>query len=155
VGSNPTLSASTTFADIQQRPKTPDLHTEGRGFLFVGIHNGPAPSGPRGGSGGGFDSGALSRNPQNSQNPAFDEISSTIGGFMPKLGVPLTEAQLRRANPREKLYKLFDGGGLYLQVMPTGQKVWKMKYRQLGGKENSLSFGLVRGTSEIPLEQCS
>lgn len=37
---------------------------------------------------------------------------------MPKLTVPLTETQVRNAKGKEKPYKLFDGGGLYLDVMP-------------------------------------
>lgn len=36
--------------------------------------------------------------------------------------------------------KLFDGGGLYLQLMPTGSKTWWLKYR-FNGKENRISFG--------------
>lgn len=34
-----------------------------------------------------------------------------------------------------------DGGGLFLQVMPTGARYWRMKYRH-GGKEKLLSFGV-------------
>jgi integrase len=54
---------------------------------------------------------------------------------------PLTAAQINSARPREKAYKLFDGGGLFLQVTPAGGKHWKMKYRQANGKEGLLSFG--------------
>ena len=54
---------------------------------------------------------------------------------------PLTVAQINNAKPREKAYKLFDGGGLYLQVTPAGGRRWKMKYRQVNGKEGLLSFG--------------
>ena len=39
-----------------------------------------------------------------------------------------------------KAYKLFDGGGLYLEVLPTGSKLWRIKYRYLG-KERRLSLG--------------
>lgn len=39
------------------------------------------------------------------------------------------------------MYKLFDGGGLFLQVNPTGGKYWKMKYRKDDGKEGLLTFG--------------
>lgn len=60
---------------------------------------------------------------------------------MPKLVTPLTDVQVRNAKPKEKPYKLFDGGGLYLEVMPTGSKLWRMKYRQANGKEGRLSFG--------------
>jgi integrase len=54
---------------------------------------------------------------------------------------PLTTAQINNARPRETNYKLFDGGGLFLQVTPAGGKYWKMKYRQASGREGLLSFG--------------
>jgi integrase len=36
--------------------------------------------------------------------------------------------------------KLFDGGGLYLELMPSGSKKWRLKYR-FNAKENRLTFG--------------
>lgn len=53
----------------------------------------------------------------------------------------LTEMQCRNTKPREKAYKLFGGGGLHLEVMPTGSKLWKLKYRSIDGKEKRASFG--------------
>ncbi|GAB3435408.1 Arm DNA-binding domain-containing protein [Massilia solisilvae] len=60
---------------------------------------------------------------------------------MPKQVVPLTDARLRSARPKDKPYKLFDRGGLYLAIQPNGSKLWCMKYRQSNGKENKLHFG--------------
>lgn len=48
---------------------------------------------------------------------------------------------MSNAKPKDKMYKLFDGGGLFLQVNPSGGKHWKMKYRKNDGKESLLSFG--------------
>jgi hypothetical protein len=45
VGSNPTVSARNTFAEVQQRPKTPGSHTENGGFLFSGVLSCPAKAG--------------------------------------------------------------------------------------------------------------
>lgn len=45
---------------------------------------------------------------------------------MPKLATPLTDIQVRNAKPKEKPYTLADGGGMYLEVMPTGSKIWRM-----------------------------
>lgn len=45
------------------------------------------------------------------------------------------------ATPKEKSYKLSDGKGLYLEIMPNGSKYWRMKYRYLG-KEKRLAFGV-------------
>ena len=39
---------------------------------------------------------------------------------MPKLATPLSDVQARTAKPKDKQYKLTDGGGLYLLVKPTG-----------------------------------
>lgn len=68
----------------------------------------------------------------------------------------LSDTAIRKARAKEKPYKLFDGGGLFLLVTPskenklpqgeknlpptTGRKWWRFKYR-FGGKEKLLSFG--------------
>jgi len=48
---------------------------------------------------------------------------------MPKQIAPLTELQIRKAKPAEKTYRLADGKGLYLEVMPNGSRYWRMKHR--------------------------
>jgi integrase len=60
---------------------------------------------------------------------------------MAKLINPLTAVQIKNAKLKGTMYKLFDGGGLFLQVNPTGGKYWKMKYRKDDGKEGLLTFG--------------
>jgi integrase len=60
---------------------------------------------------------------------------------MPKLAKPLTDTQIRAAKPTDKAYTLADGDGMYLEVMPTGSKKWRMAYRQANGKNNRLTFG--------------
>lgn len=52
----------------------------------------------------------------------------------------LTDAAVRKAEPREKAYKLADGGGLYLYIAPTGLKSWRMKFR-FDNAEKLLTFG--------------
>lgn len=52
----------------------------------------------------------------------------------------LTNTSIKNAKPREKSYRLFDGGGLYLEVAPKGGKWWRLKYR-FAGKEKRLSLG--------------
>ncbi|MFX1761406.1 integrase arm-type DNA-binding domain-containing protein [Paraburkholderia sp. A1RI-2L] len=54
---------------------------------------------------------------------------------------PLTDARCRNArfNPIGG-NKLFDGGGLFLELRPAGTKKWRLKYR-FNGKENLLTFG--------------
>ena len=48
--------------------------------------------------------------------------------------MPLTDTAIRAAKPKEKIYKIFDAGGLYLEVNPAGGKWWRWKYR-FAGKE--------------------
>lgn len=59
---------------------------------------------------------------------------------MPKRITPLTDIQVNKAKPRDKSYKLTDGGGLYLLISPTGGKLWRMDYRY-AEKRKTLSFG--------------
>lgn len=60
---------------------------------------------------------------------------------MARLVKPLTATQVGNAKPKATMYKMFDGGGLFLQVNPSGGKHWKMKYRKNDGKEGLLTFG--------------
>jgi integrase len=52
----------------------------------------------------------------------------------------LTDVAIRTTKPSSKTVRLFDGGGLYLEVAPSGGKWWRLKYRH-GGKEKRLSLG--------------
>ena len=54
--------------------------------------------------------------------------------------MPLTHFEIQAAKPRDKAYKLSDGGGLYLLIQPSGSKLWRLKYRHHGA-ERLLSFG--------------
>ena len=53
---------------------------------------------------------------------------------------PLTDLAIRKTRPKARPTKLFDGGGLYLYVTPSGGRLWRQKYRWLG-KEKTLSHG--------------
>jgi len=55
--------------------------------------------------------------------------------------MPLTNTTIRNAKPSDKAKRLFDGGGLYLEIAPSGGKWWRLKYR-FGGKEKRLSLGV-------------
>jgi integrase len=54
--------------------------------------------------------------------------------------MPLTDTAIRNAKPSAKPVRLFDGGGLYLEISPAGGKWWRVKYR-FGGKEKRLALG--------------
>lgn len=56
-----------------------------------------------------------------------------------KLNARLVET----AKPKDKTYKMADGGGLYLEVSAKGSKYWRMKYRRPSDKkEDRLAFGV-------------
>ncbi|MGH6794739.1 MAG: tyrosine-type recombinase/integrase [Methylocella sp.] len=58
----------------------------------------------------------------------------------------MTDTAIRNAKPGEKPFRLFDGGGLYLEVSPAGGKWWRLKYR-FDGKEKRLSLGVYPDVS--------
>ncbi len=58
----------------------------------------------------------------------------------------LTDTTIRNAKPGPKPTRLFDGGGLYLEVSPAGGKLWRVKYR-FAGKERRLALGSYPATS--------
>ncbi|MDI3292292.1 Arm DNA-binding domain-containing protein [Janthinobacterium tructae] len=72
---------------------------------------------------------------------------------MPKRIAPLTEQQLIQAVPGDKPCKLFDGYGLYPDVMPTGAKIWRMRFHLEDGRENALTFGHYPAVS-LALARC-
>jgi len=53
----------------------------------------------------------------------------------------LTDVAIRNAKSGPKAKRLFDGGGLYLEISPSGSKLWRLKYR-FGGKEKRLALGI-------------
>ncbi|MEN8949720.1 tyrosine-type recombinase/integrase [Planktotalea arctica] len=54
--------------------------------------------------------------------------------------MPLSDAKLRALKPKAKSYKVSDFEGLYVTVMPSGSRLWHLKYR-IGRREKRLSFG--------------
>lgn len=60
--------------------------------------------------------------------------------------MPLTDVAIRSAKAQAKTLRLFDAGGLYLEVSPTGGKWWRWKYR-FGGKETRISIGVYPDVS--------
>lgn len=54
--------------------------------------------------------------------------------------MPLTDAACRAAKPKEKLYKISDGGGLQLWVHPSGSRHWRVAYR-FAGRQMTKTIG--------------
>ncbi len=52
----------------------------------------------------------------------------------------LTENRLRTLKPKDKSYKVADHRGLYIEVTPSGGKLWRFRYR-IGNVEKKLAIG--------------
>ncbi|MBS0458958.1 MAG: DUF4102 domain-containing protein, partial [Proteobacteria bacterium] len=60
---------------------------------------------------------------------------------MPRHTKPLTELQIDRARYKSGgPHRLYDGGGLFLQLQPSGAKLWRYRYRY-DGAEKLLALG--------------
>ena len=55
--------------------------------------------------------------------------------------ISLSDAKIRNTKPRTKPYKIVDGEGLFLLIMPSGSKYWRLKYF-FAGKEKLLALGV-------------
>lgn len=60
---------------------------------------------------------------------------------MPKITPPLSDTRIRNAKPKDKTYTITDGAGMYIEIAPTGSKIWRMSFKQANGKTNRLTFG--------------
>ena len=52
----------------------------------------------------------------------------------------LTDVKIKNAKHGEKMRKLFDGHGLYIEIATTGGKLWRYQYR-FEGKQKLLALG--------------
>lgn len=55
----------------------------------------------------------------------------------------LTDTKLKNLKPAEKSYQEADDGGLFIEVMPGGSKVWRLRYRVggRGAKQEKVTLG--------------
>ncbi len=58
----------------------------------------------------------------------------------------LTATAVKQAKPQDKPYKLTDGKGMYLKVMPNGSKYWRMNYR-FAERAKTLALGTYPDTT--------
>jgi integrase len=71
-------------------------------------------------------------------------VSPFLTGIEPM--PPRSDTAFRSARPRQKPFKLSDGGGLYLLVQPNAAKFWRLAYR-FDGKQKLLALGSYPVTS--------
>lgn len=60
----------------------------------------------------------------------------------------VSESTFRRAKATDTPQKIFDGGGLFMLISPSGGKLWRLAYRY-GGKQKTLALGAY---PEVTLE---
>jgi hypothetical protein len=59
----------------------------------------------------------------------------------------LTDSKIKAAKPAPRTFRLSDGGGLYLEITPSGTKTFRFRYyRPDDGKRGWMNFGLYPGT---------
>ncbi len=61
--------------------------------------------------------------------------------------MPLSDTAIRNAKPDTRPLRLYDSGGLYLEIAPSGGKWWRFAYR-FGGKRKLISLGVY---PDVPL----
>jgi integrase len=59
----------------------------------------------------------------------------------------LTDKGIKAMKPKERPYKVSDGGGMYLLVQTNGTRIWQLGYR-FGGKQRTYSIGIY---PDVPL----
>ncbi len=70
-------------------------------------------------------------------------FASQDGGAWRTLGqtvMALRDVAIRGLRPRDKIYKCTDERGLYLEVHPSGSKLWRYKYMHIG-KSKRIALG--------------
>lgn len=68
----------------------------------------------------------------------FDGRNAGIASRYPQMA--LTDTRIRNTKPDTAPVKLTDSKGLYLEVRPSGAKLWRYRYR-IAGKENVFAAG--------------
>mgnify|MGYP000927920611 CR=1 FL=1 len=48
--------------------------------------------------------------------------------------MPITDLQIKNSKPKGKAYFLYDTEKIYIEIAPSGSKLWRIKYR-FNGKE--------------------
>jgi hypothetical protein len=57
-----------------------------------------------------------------------------------EVAMAISEVKLRNLKPRDKAYQESDGGGLFVEVLTSGGKIWRLRYR-LADKQEKVTLG--------------
>jgi integrase len=64
-----------------------------------------------------------------------------IAGLGVDYKMPLTDIKIKSAKPKDKRYQIADADGLYIEVMPSGKKYWRLRYNSGNGKRTWHTVG--------------
>ncbi|WP_373989456.1 tyrosine-type recombinase/integrase [Duganella sp. BuS-21] len=60
---------------------------------------------------------------------------------MPKSATPLNDKRIKALKPKDKRYLVADGGGLVLEVMASGARIWRYRYSLHGKQQPMVTIG--------------
>jgi integrase len=60
---------------------------------------------------------------------------------MPKTATPLNDTRIKALKPKAARYRVSDGGGLVLEIMASGSKVWRYRYSLHGERQPMVTIG--------------
>ncbi len=60
---------------------------------------------------------------------------------MPRQATPLTDTKIKSLKPKADRYRVSDTGGLLLEVMTSGSKIWRYRYQLHGVRQPALTIG--------------
>lgn len=60
---------------------------------------------------------------------------------MPRQATALTDTKIKSLKARADRYRTSDTGGLMLEIMPSGSKIWRYRYQLHGVRQPSLTIG--------------
>ncbi|SFA85037.1 Site-specific recombinase XerD [Collimonas sp. OK607] len=60
---------------------------------------------------------------------------------MPKIANPLNDTRIKALKPKAKRYSVSDGEGLTLEIMTSGAKIWRYRYRLHGKQQPVVTIG--------------
>ncbi|MBO7806127.1 tyrosine-type recombinase/integrase [Burkholderia pseudomallei] len=60
---------------------------------------------------------------------------------MPKIVPPLNDTRIKALKSKASRYPVADGGGLLLEVMPSGSKIWRYRYSLHGKRQPTVTIG--------------
>jgi integrase len=60
---------------------------------------------------------------------------------MPRQAIPLTDTRIKSLRAKEARYRVSDTGGLLLEIMPSGSKIWRYRFQLHGVRHPALTIG--------------